>query len=99
MKILAMDKLRPGVTVETVTPLLKEEAAHAWELHLNGVFREIYFRGDRPGAVIILECKDVAEARTVLSSLPLVRENLIEFDVIPLEALKPFGLLFAEEMK
>ncbi|UCG80831.1 MAG: hypothetical protein JSV60_00685 [Desulfobacterales bacterium] len=97
MKILAMDRFLPGVTEEKVYPHLKEEAARAWELYTNEVFREIYFRKDRPGAVLILECNDVEEAREVLNSLPLVKANLIEFDIIPLGPFMPFSVLFAEE--
>lgn len=97
MKILAIDRFLPGVTAEDVYPHIKEEAARAWELYTEGVFREIYFRKDRPGAVLILECKDVEEAREVLNSLPLVKTNLIEFDIIPLGAFMPFSALFAEK--
>ncbi len=94
MKILAMDKLLPGVNLEKVSPHLQEEAKHAWQLYERGIFRELYFRGDRPGAVIVLECKDVEEAKKVLAELPLVKEHLIEFDYIPLQHFAPFAALF-----
>ncbi|MFC1791516.1 superoxide dismutase [Gemmatimonadota bacterium] len=97
MKILAIDEFLPGVTLEQVGPYLKEEAAHAWDLYMKGTFREVYFRGDHPGAVLILECEDLREAEAVLASLPLVKANLIKFDLIPLKAFRPFELLFAEE--
>lgn len=97
MKILAMDTLNPGVTIERVAPLLKAEAAHAWELYTKGVFREMYFRKDRPGAVIFPECADEAEARSVLAGLPLVKANLITFEIVPLGAFTPLEALFARE--
>jgi len=93
MKILAIDRTLPKTTLEKIQPLLKEEAQRAYDLYRRGVFREMYFRADRPGAVVVLECSDVEEARSVLASLPLVAANLIEFDLIPLAAF-PFENAF-----
>jgi muconolactone delta-isomerase len=84
LKILAIEK-EPGKKAGgDITPLLEKEARRAWELYQSGVFREIYFVRDRPLAVIILEANDVDEAKKALSSLPLVREGFIDFDVLPL---------------
>ena len=96
MKILAMQKEVPGVREDDFKPHLKEEAARVWELYRLGVFRELYFRKDRPGAVLILECADVEEAGHLLKTLPLVREALIDFDIIPLKPYPGFARLFAE---
>jgi len=94
MKILAMDELLPGVGMEDIKPHLRDEARHAWRLYEQGVFRELYFRGDRPGAVVILECLDVNEARKIMDELPLVKNKLIEFKFIPLGHFAPFASLF-----
>ena len=84
MKILAIEKEAPGLTAGDFKPHLKAEAAKVWELYQAGVFRELYFRQDRPEAVLILECADVEDAKQVLNTLPLVKEGLIIFDIIPL---------------
>ena len=98
MKILAIEKEVPGVTEEQFRPHLKKvEAVRVWELYQVGVFRELYFRQDWPGAVLILECADVEEANKVLNTLPLVKEGLIAFDVTPLVPYTGFSRLFAEE--
>ena len=96
MKILALEKEIPGVTEDTFKPYLKEEAAKVWELYKAGVFRELYFRQDAPNAVLILECDGIEEANQALSTLPLVREGLIAFDVIPLAPYPGFSRLFGE---
>jgi muconolactone delta-isomerase len=83
---------------EKFTPHLKKaEAAKVWELYQAGVFRELYFRRDWPGAVLVLECADVKEANQVLNTLPLVKEELIAFDIIPLMPYPGFSRLFAKE--
>jgi hypothetical protein len=97
MKILAIEKEVPGVTEEEFKPHLEAEAARVWELYQAGVFRELYFRQDWPGAVLVLECMDVEDATQVLNTLPLVQEGLIAFDVIPLVAYPGFSRLFAKE--
>jgi muconolactone delta-isomerase len=94
MKILALEKDIPGTGDEQITSHLQAEARRAWELYKDGVFRELYFRRDRPEAVLILECKDTHEANQALSSLPLVKNGLITFDVIPLTPYPGFERLF-----
>lgn len=95
MKILALEKELPGATSEMFQRHSKAEAARAWELYKEGIFRELYFRSDQHTAVLVLECPGVQEAREVLSSLPLVREGLIEFEILPLEPYPGFARLFA----
>lgn len=97
MKILAIDKFQPGIAMEDIAPHLRDEAAHAWRLYEQGVFRELYFRGDRPGAVVIMECPDVDEARKIMNELPLVKNNLIEFEFIPIGYFAPFASLFEKQ--
>lgn len=96
MRILAIEREAPGVTDERFRPHLKAEALRAWELYQTGVFRELYFREGSPSAILMLECADVEEAQEVLSTLPLVREGLISFEVIPLVPYPGFSRLFAE---
>jgi len=95
MKILAMEKEVPGVTEEQFKPHLKAEARRVWELYQAGVFRELYFRADRPDAVLVLECAGVEVARHMLDTLPLVKGKLIAFDLIPLRPYPGFARLFA----
>lgn len=95
MKILAIEKDLPGVTAEQTRPFLKEEAAKVWDLYQAGVVREVHFRADRSNAVLVLECPDLKTAGRVLESLPLVREELVTFEVIPLAPYPGFARLFA----
>jgi muconolactone delta-isomerase len=96
MKILALEKEMPGVTEDAFKPYLKEEAARVWELYQAGTFRELYFRQDESSAVLILECADIEEAKSLLNTLPLVREGMITFDVIPLVPYPGLARLFGD---
>jgi muconolactone delta-isomerase len=97
VKILALEKNVPGTTDDQFNPHLKAEAARAWELYQSGIIRELYFRADREEAVLLLECSNVDEAKSVVNSLPLVRAGLIAFDIIPLKAYPGFARLFASQ--
>ena len=96
MKILAMEIETQGVKPEQFAPHLKAEARHVWELYQSGTIRELYFRADRSEAVLILECKDVIEAKEKLDALPLVQAGLIRFEIIPLVPYPGFARLFGE---
>ena len=95
MKILALEKKVPGKTTDAFAPFLKDEARRVWELHQSGVIREMYLRADVTEAVLVLECADVKEATRILDSLPLVKNKLITFDIIPLRPYPGFSRLFA----
>jgi muconolactone delta-isomerase len=97
LKILAIEREEPGVTEEAFKPHLRAEAARAWELYQAGVLRELYFREDQPGAVLVLECADAEEANEMLNTLPLVKQRLIAFDIIPLAPYPGFSRLFRED--
>ena len=96
MKILALEKELPNVIAKESQPLLKEEARRVWELHQAGALREIYFNSNQHTAVIVLECPNVEEAQGLLSTLPLVKAGLVEFEVIPLVPYDGLARLFAE---
>jgi hypothetical protein len=42
-----------------------------------------------------LNAKDVAEADSIMESLPLAKANLLDHEYIPVGPLKPLGLLLA----
>jgi muconolactone delta-isomerase len=94
MKILAIEQELPGAAPEKFQQYTRSEAARAWELHQQGLIRELYFRADRQEAVLVLECEDIETARQTLASLPLVEQGLISFELIPLKAYPGFARLF-----
>jgi hypothetical protein len=95
MKILAIEKELPDTTPEQFAPLLKAEALRVWELYQSGAVREIYFSQEEHSAVIILECDDLSQAKTLLQTLPLVQAGLIRFDLTTLVPYPGFGRLFS----
>lgn len=94
MKIIAIDRFKPGVTLETVTPYLKEEVSNVWRLWKAGIVRENYARSDQPGVVIVFECDSVKTAQRYIDDFPLSKAGLLEWQVVGLDAPLPLEFLF-----
>ena len=97
MRILAMEREIEGITQVQMEPHLVAEAARVWELYQAGFLRELYFRQDVHNAVLFLECASTEEVGEVLNTLPLVKEGLIAFDLVPLVPYSGFARLFGGE--
>src|ERR1700739_2652540 len=69
---------KPGVTVEQVMKIMPAEIRATVPLYLDGKIQQWFTRGDSRGVIFILNCKDVAEARALIESLPLLKENPID---------------------
>ena len=95
MKILAIEKELPDIKDSDYQPFLELEARKAWELHQQGLIRELYFTDDHC-AVLVLEARDKAHAREIVDQLPLVQQKLIDFELLALNAYPGFARLFKE---
>jgi hypothetical protein len=94
VRILALEVEAPDAPAEAFGPMARAEAATLWDLVQAGIVRETYFRSDRTDAVLVLECRDLDEARDRLASLPFVRAGLIRFELIGLRPYPGFARLF-----
>lgn len=72
-------------------PIVPLEGARARHLYSIGFTRQIWHRGDQPGACQIVEAETIEEARGHLSTLPLAQAGMIEFDIIPLNPYAGFN--------
>jgi hypothetical protein len=86
MRIIAFDRFKPGVTMETIQPLLAEEVANVWRLWKSGIVRENYARADEPGVVIVLEVETVTAAQELVAEFPMTKAGYLEWFFVPLMA-------------
>jgi muconolactone delta-isomerase len=86
VKIIAFDRFKPGVTMDTIQPLLAEEVANCWRLWKAGVVRENYARADEPGVVIVFEVDSVEEARAYVADFPMTKAGYLEWSYVALMA-------------
>jgi hypothetical protein len=97
MKVIAYDRFKPGVTMDTIRPLLQEEVAHAWRLWKRGIVRENYSRVDETGVVLVFEAANADEVRRLLAEFPLSKAGYLEWTCIPVTVPFPLEALFAED--
>lgn len=95
--IFALLKAKPGVTREQVMAIMPAEIRATVQLYLEGKIREWYSREDGKGGVFLLNTRDVAEAQSIMESLPLAKEHLLDHEYIPVGPLKPLGLLMGSQ--
>ena len=96
MKIIAFDRFKPGVTMETIQPLLEEEVSNVWRLWKAGIVRENYARADEPGVIIVFELDSVEEARRYVADFPLSKAGYLEWFYLPLQAPLPVESLMKD---
>ena len=74
---------------EAFTPELSAaEAQRVKELYAAGVLRQVWLRGDAPGAAILWEAASEAEVRAAIESLPINKAGMLE--ITALVELKPY---------
>jgi hypothetical protein len=95
--VFALLKAKPGVTRERVMAIMPAEIRATVQLYLEGKIREWYTRDDGKGGVFLLSTKDVSEARSIMESLPLAKENLLDHEYIPVGPLMPLRLLLGNQ--
>lgn len=95
--VFALLKAKPGVTRERVMAIMPAEIRATIQLYLDYKIREWYSRDDGRGAVFLLNTRDVAEAESVMETLPLAREGLLDHEYIPVGPLMPLRLLMGNQ--
>ncbi len=63
---------------------IDSERERVRELYGEGIVRSIWSRKDAAGAVMLLECPDLAAAQSAVASLPLAQRGMLEVQIIPL---------------
>jgi hypothetical protein len=95
--VFALLTAKPGVTRERVMAIMPAEIRATVQLYLEGKIREWYAREDGRGAVFLLNARDLAEASSIMESLPLAKENILDHEYIPVGPLTPLRLLLASQ--
>jgi hypothetical protein len=63
------------------------------KLYLEGKISQWYSRGDGKGVVFLVEAKTEDEARAIMETLPLAKEQLMDHQYIPVGPLMPLRAL------
>jgi muconolactone delta-isomerase len=90
MQFLTLSRRRVDVfPPEFFTPeLLAMEGRHVKELRAAGILKQIWLRGDLPGAAILWEAASEDEVRAAIGTLPIFKAGMLE--IVTLAPLKPY---------
>ena len=91
--VLVIQTPRQGVTVEQVLAVMPSEVRATMRLYLDGKIREWFSRGDGKGVIFIVDVKTADEARAIMETLPLAKEQLMDVQYIPVGPLMPLRML------
>ena len=92
-QVLVIETPRQGVTVAQIMAVMPSEVQATVRLYLDGKIREWYSRGDGKGVVFLVDAKSEDEARAIMDTLPLAKENLMDHQYIPVGPLMPLRML------
>ena len=95
--VFALLTAKPGVKREQVMAVMPAEIRATVQLYLEGKIREWYAREDGRGGIFLLNTRDVAEATSIMESLPLAKENMLDHEYIPVGPLLPLRLLLGSQ--
>ena len=84
---------KQGVTPQQVMAVIPEEIQATVRLYLDGKIREWYSRGDGKGVIVLLDVKTEDEARALMETLPLAKEQLMDHQYTPVGPLMPLRVL------
>jgi hypothetical protein len=65
------------------------------KLYLDGKIRQWYSRGDGRGVIFLVDAKTEDEARALMETLPLAKEQLMDHVYIPVGPLMPLRALMS----
>lgn len=92
MKVFALYSLKAPLTPEQRKEQMPHEVPATLRLYLEGKIEQFWFR-ENAGPIFLMNVESVEEAKTTLSRLPLVANNVATFELMPVSPLLPLGLL------
>lgn len=96
-EVLVIETPKQGVTVQQIMSVLPAEIRATVKLYLDGKIRQWYSRGDGKGVLFFVQAQTEAEARVIIESLPLAKEQLMNHQYIPVGPLMPLRMLMGTE--
>ena len=92
-EVLVIQTPKQGVTAQQIMAVIPSEIRATVKLYLDGKIRQWYSRGDGKGVIFLVDAKTEGEARAIMETLPLAKEQLMDHEYIPVGPLMPLRAL------
>jgi muconolactone delta-isomerase len=85
MQVLAIERFTKESYLDEAIKHLEEHKNDIAKLHYDGWISALWSRKDKPGNLVLMDVDSISEAKKLLSELPLVKQKILTYGVIPLE--------------
>ena len=92
-EVLVIETPRQGVTAQQIIAVMPSEVRATVKLYLDGKIREWYSRGNGKGVIFLVNVRTEDEARAIMDTLPLAKDQLMDHEYIPVGPLMPLRML------
>jgi hypothetical protein len=92
-EVLVIQTAKQGVTAQQIMAVIPAEIRATVKLYLDGKIRQWYSRGDGKGVIFLVDAKTEGEARAIVETLPLAKQQLMDHEYIPVGPLMPLRAL------
>jgi len=91
--VMVIQTAKKGVNPQQIVAVMPAEIRATVKLYFDGKIRQWYSRGDGKGVAFLVDAKSEDEARTIMETLPLAKEQLMDHEYIPVGPLMPLRAL------
>lgn len=95
MQFLVIAQIKENTSGESAEPYIKPEAEKVWEYYAADVVRSIHYIADMSGAVLMIEA-NVSTAREIVAQFPMAKNDVLDFQILPLKPYTGLEALFAQ---
>jgi hypothetical protein len=95
-EVMVILTAKQGVTRQQIVNIMPAEVRATVKLYLDGKIRQWYSRGDGKGVIFLIDAKTADDARALVETLPLSKENLMDHEYIPVGPLMPLTALIGD---
>ncbi|MBV8830439.1 MAG: hypothetical protein JO108_14535 [Acidobacteriaceae bacterium] len=94
--VLVIQTAKQGITheqIQQIVAVMPAEIRATVKLYFDGKISQWYSRGDGKGVVFLVDARTEDEARAIVETLPLAKEQLMDYEYIPVGPLMPLRAL------
>ena len=90
-EVMVMLTAKQGITRQQIMAVMPSEIRETVKLYLDGKIRQWYSRGDGRGVIFFIDAKTEDEARAIMETLPLSKQQLVDHEYVPVGPLMPLS--------
>ncbi len=95
-EVMVILTAKQGVTPDRILSVIPAEIRATVKLYLDGKIRQWYSKGDGRGVIFFIDADTVDKARSVIDTMPLSKEHLMDHEYIPVGPLVPLTALVGD---